>query len=441
MTKPGKSGKAPPDNTSTRGEAISLVQRGNLKTLEKTLRKQWRLGQNIVLCWSSDERGLLVIFVPHYFLGNYSAQADEGSDNEMFIRELISDGRRKTREEMFSVSDRLQVSPTFIKLDTALSEDAQVLQQVEQLIRRYGLSYVDSRAVLLFDIVEFSLYSPFEQASQLNSLSYSLNSAYNKLLARGIEINFARTTTGDGYYIWNRSLGPEANLDLFYFMLLVVADNAAARAASRGNTVPVIRSGFHIGGHYELYQAEGVNPTVFSYIVGDVTIELARMVELAAAEQILVGDFSTALPEGALSTAKVSTQAFVAACNRGLAALAGLQLAGKTVASMRCSLSEHADEAGEQVPRRFRITDKHGLSRFAYNLRLSIATGADGDETLQLGLDDDHLPGHAVSAGEAPGDAAVPGEHQEVPPPATAEALFDDLAGLLKKRHGSIAEE
>lgn len=438
MTKPGKSGTDAPDNVSKRGDAISLVQRGNLKALEKTLRKQWRLGQNIVLCWSADERGLLVIFVPHYFLGNYSAQGEDTGDNEGFIRELISGGRRKSREEMFAVSDRLQVSPTFIKLDTALSEEPQVLQQVEQLIRRYGLSYVESRAVLLFDIVEFSLYTPFEQASQLNSLSYSLNSAYNKLLARGIEINFARTTTGDGYYIWNRSLGPEANLDLFYFMLLVVADNAAARAASRGNTVPVIRSGFHIGGHYELYQAEGVNPTVFSYIVGDVTIELARMVELAAAEQILVGDFSTHLAEGALASASVSTQAFVAACNRGLASLAGLQLAGNTVDSLGCSLSEHEDDSGEQVPRRFRITDKHGLSRFAYNLRLSIRAG---EEETRLGLEEHQLPGHATVPGEVAPEAKTPDQDSPVSEPATAEALFDDLAGLLKKRHGSIAEE
>ena len=280
----------PDSNNSGPPEAISIVQRGNLKTLEKTLRKQWRLGQNIVLCWSADERGLLVIFVPHYFLGNYCAAGDD-SDNESFIRELISGQRRNTREEFFAVSERLDVSPTFIKLNTALTENHQVLDAVEQLIKRYGLSYVDSRAVILFDIVEFSLYTPFEQASQLNSLSYSLNSAYNKLLAQGIEINFARTTTGDGYYIWNRELGPGANQDLLYFMLLVVADNAVARAASRGNTVPVVRTGYHIGGQYELYQAEGVNPSVFSYIVGDVTIELARMVDLAQAHQILIGDF------------------------------------------------------------------------------------------------------------------------------------------------------
>ena len=131
-------------------------------------------------------------------------QDSVGSDNEAFIRELISGRRRKTREELFAISDRLDVPPTFIKLNTALTEEPQVLGAVEQLIKRYGLSYVESRAVLLFDIVEFSLYTPFEQASQLNSLSYSLNSAYNKLQAQGIEINFARTTTGDGYYIWNQ---------------------------------------------------------------------------------------------------------------------------------------------------------------------------------------------------------------------------------------------
>ena len=150
-------------------EAISIVQRGNLKTLEKTLRKQWRMGQNIVLCWSADERGLLVIFVPHYFLGNYcaagDAQAQENCDNEDFIRELISGQRRKTRDELFAVSERLDVSPTFIKLSTALTEEHQVLDAVEQLIKRYGLSYVESRAVLLFDIVEFSLYTPLDRKS------------------------------------------------------------------------------------------------------------------------------------------------------------------------------------------------------------------------------------------------------------------------------------
>jgi hypothetical protein len=426
-------------------DSISIVQRGNLKTLEQTLRRQWRLGQNIVLCWSADERGVLVIFVPHYFLGNYCAGAEaatmQGEDNEAFVRKLISGRRRKTREQLFKISERLDIAPTFIKLNTALTEEKNVLEAVEQLIKRYGLSYVESRAVLLFDIVEFSLHTPFEQASQLNSLSYSLNSAYNKLLAQGIEINFARTTTGDGYYIWNRDLGPAANQDLFYFMLLVVADNAAARAASRGNTVPVIRTAYHIGGHYELYQAEGVNPTVFSYIVGDVTIELARMLDHAQPHQILVGDFHCESPnwkpvtetQPAGKTAPmISSPAFVSACNRGLPALQGTQLSSKPITSLTCHLTESQDKTEKTGPRRFRIVDKHGLSRHAYNLQIAIEL--DGQQ-MSLGLDGSQLP---LRSAREP----VAGEPRPRPGAApTTEELVDDLAGLLKKRNSKLMTE
>jgi hypothetical protein len=411
---------------------ISIVQRGNLKALETTLRRQWRMGQNIVLCWSSDERGLLVIFVPHYFLGNYCAAGDSSTDvnhdNEVFIRELISGQRRKTRDELFAVSKRLDVSPTFIKLNTTLSEEPAVLAAVEQVIKRYGLSYVQSRAVLLFDIVDFSLYTPFEQASQLNSLSYSLNSAYNKLLAQGIEINFARTTTGDGYYIWNRDLGPTANQDLFMFMLLVVADNAVAQAASRGNTVPVIRTGYHIGGHYELYQAEGVNPSVLSYIVGDVTIELARMLDLAQANQLLIGEFHCEQGGRGSDTVKsitaVSTTAFVNACKRALPSLHGIPLSGKNINAMSCSLTESVEQDGQLRPRRFRIVDKHGLSHFVYNLQVQIDLEG---RYLSLGLGDEQLPGRA---GAPTGEANSTRLRDAAP---SAEKLIDDLASMLKK--------
>ena len=421
-------------------DAISIVQRGNLKTLEKTLRKQWRLGQNIVLCWSSDERGLLVILVPHYFLGNYCAmdQAGKADDYEVFVRDLISGQRRKSREELFAVAERLDISPTFIKLSSALAEDEKVLDAVEELIRRYGLSFVETRAVLLFDIASFSLFTPFEQASQLNSLSYSLNSAYNKLQARGIEINFARTTTGDGYYVWNRDLGPFSCQDLFLFMLLVVADNATARAASRGNTVPVIRTAFHIGSHYELYQAEGVNPTVFSYIVGDVTIELARMVDLAQPHQVLIGDFECTLPSrergGAPLPIKVDSAAYVRSCDRELERLIGTPLSGKPIRTMACYLTG-TQSGGDSEPRRFRITDKHGLTRYAYNLQVDI--DLDG-QTLALGLDPGELPGRVAVGGAA---AAAPPAHEEgavietaESPAQTAEAMFDDLASMLRKR-------
>lgn len=388
------------ETKQTESHAISLVQRGNLKMLEQTLRKQWRLGQNIVLCWSADERGLLVLFVPHYFPGNYCAvernNADDGMDNESFFRELVSGGRRKARKELFAIAARLDVSPSFIKLNTALAEEAAVLTEVEQLIKRYGISYVDSRGVLLFDISGFSLCTPFEQASQLNSLSYSMNSVYNKLLGQGIEINFARTTTGDGYYVWNRDLGPTADRDLFCFMLLVVADNAVARAASKGNTTPIIRTAYHIGSHYELYQAEGVNPTIFSYIVGDVTIELARMIDLIYPQQLLIGDFQCEVwDEGSAAAIPASTQMFVAACDRESSSLSGVQFSGKAISAVRCYLTAESGSDGESEPRKFTVTDKHSLSRQAYNLQLEIDMN---DETLALGLPGEALPENSCYA-------------------------------------------
>jgi hypothetical protein len=430
-------------NTADAGalNSISIVQRGNLKTLETTLRRQWRMGQNIVLCWSSDERGLLVILVPHYFLGNYCAAGDTptgvSQDNESFIRKLISGTRRKSREDLFAVSKRLDVAPTFIKLDTPLMEDPLVLEAVEQVVKRYGLSYVESRAVLLFDIVDFSLHTPFEQASQLNSLSYSLNSAYNKLLAQGIEINFARTPTGDGYYIWNRDLGSSANQDLFVFMLLVVADNAVAQAASKGNTVPEIRTGYHIGGHYELYLAEGVNPSVFSYIVGDVTIELARMLDLAQGSQLLIGEFHCEQAAPGASTVKsitaVSAASFVSACDRELHTLHGIPLSGKNINAMSCRLTEGMEGDGQLRPRRFRIVDKHGLSHFVYNLQIEI--NLEG-RNLCLGLAEDQLPGRGGASSKEESETGPSGSAP------SAEELIDDLSSMFSKnRVKTIIEE
>jgi hypothetical protein len=379
-------------------QAISIVQRGNLKSLETTLRKQWRLGQNIVLCWSHNDNGLLVLLVPHYFLGNYSAHGDVAGENsnEAFIRHLLSGRRRMERDAFFEVAKRLDVSATFIKLSEPLGEEAPVVDAVEQIIKRYGISYVASRAVLLFDIADFSLYTPFEQASQLNSLSYSLNSAYNKLLTKGIEINFARTTTGDGYYVWNRDLSAEANQDLLHFLLLVIADNSLAREASKGNTVPVIRTAYHIGSHYELYQAEGVNPTVFSYIVGDVTIELARMVDLAQPGQVFIGDFEVATVDDAESSTPQDTLEFLEQCSRECTKLLGIQFSGEDITALGCRASEAAAADGKMVARRFRLTDKHGMSRGAYNLQISLETAA--GRSWSLGLGDDGLPARAAGA-------------------------------------------
>lgn len=380
-----------------------------LRELEEALREQWRLGQNIVLCWCLQDQGLYVMVVPHYYLGQFTASLSDSAPvdrlellNGRFIRQLISSKRLMSTEDFFSTAQRLEIEPMLILSEVNARSDEKTLAAVEELIKRYSISYVDNRAVLLFDIVDFSLYSPFEQTSQLNSLSYSMNSAHNKLLKKNIKIDFARTTTGDGFYVWNRNLEPRASLDLFQFMLLVIADNAIARRKARdskkpessSSIVPLLRTAFHIGSHFEFYQVEGCNPTLHSYIVGDVTIELARMVDIANPGQIFIGDFKTVIPTSLRETAfpiEVDAPQFVERAAKHLENLLGIELSGERIESLHCQLTgESGVSAGQQV-RRFRITDKHGLSRHAYNLRINIHTSG-GRRPLILGIQSFYLP-------------------------------------------------
>ena len=184
------------------------------------------------------------------------------------------------------------MEPVFADLRQPLTGHPVETQIIEKMIRRYGINYVASRAVTLFDIVGFSLLTPFEQMTQLNSLSYSLNSAHAKMLEQDVGINFARSSSGDGFYVWNRDDGLEANVNLYHFMHIVLADNAIARSKSTSKAVPRLRACFHVGSCYEFHQAEGLNPTMHDFIVGDVTIELARMIERACPGRFWSATFS-----------------------------------------------------------------------------------------------------------------------------------------------------
>ena len=386
----------------------TTAQNGNLRFLEQALRKHWRLGQNIILCWRPTASGIELLIVPHYFLASFSASLDdadiEGSlteANGRFIRKLISNRRIMAAEEFQAAANRLRIDKTVIKLPIPLINDPYVTDQIDDMVKRHSISFVHKRAVLLYDIVDFALYTAFEQTSQLMSLSYSLNSAYNKMLKQNIDINFARSSTGDGFYVWSNEVGARNAMHLYQFMLLVVADNAIAKRKSRGNTVPIIRTGFHVGSHYEFFQAEGLNPTMNSYIVGEVTIELARMLDMAAPGQIFVGDFNIEVPtsnrEGAYLI-DVDAQKFVERAGKSLAELKGVQLSDEEIVSIHSYLTGETGASAGQVLRRFKITDKHGRSRYAYNLRSNIHIK--NKKPVILGLQDYYLPRRSRSAGD-----------------------------------------
>ncbi|HUD96632.1 MAG TPA: hypothetical protein VMO24_03755 [Woeseiaceae bacterium] len=377
---------------------MGLRQRSNLVHLERCLHEQWALGQNSILSWTPLDDGVLVLVVPHYGIAEYVAvpagdAANSHRVSATFIMELISGERRLTLTQMQKVARLLNVEPRFLPLRQPLTGHPVETQIIEKMIRRYGINYVASRAVTLFDIVGFSLLTPFEQMTQLNSLSYSLNSAHAKMLEKDININFARSSSGDGFYIWNRDHGLEANLNLYHFMHIVLADNAIARRKAVSKAVPRLRACFHVGSCYEFHQAEGLNPTIHDYIVGDVTIELARMIEAAVPGQILVGDFLADL--GGASNGHAETQEHLDAVNfldraqGSLEKLSGLELSGEKVSGIKCYLTGERLESGEFSIRRLEIKDKHGLSRIAYNAKVNIYR--EHAQPILLGIEDRKL--------------------------------------------------
>ena len=128
------------------------------------------------------------------------------------------------------------------------------------------------------------------------------------------------------------------------------------------------------------------------------------------------------------SITSVSAAAFVSACNRALDAVRGIALSSKGIDAMSCHLTDMEDADGETRPRRFRIVDKHGLSRYAYNLEIEIDLAG---EVMTLGLDPSRLPGRSEQAASPPVQSG-----------ASTEELIDDLSSLLKKRgNKTITEE
>jgi hypothetical protein len=391
------------DQLAGLAQDMGLRQRSNLVHLERCLHEHWSLGQNNILSWAPLDEGILILVLPHYAIAEFTS-GQPGSNpprvSPAFITELISGDRQLNFEQMQKVARLLEVKPVYLPLRQPLSGHPVETQIIEKMIRRYGISYVASRAVTLFDIVGFSLLTPFEQMTQLNSLSYSLNSAHAKMLDQDVGINFARSSSGDGFYVWNRDDGLEANVNLYHFMHIVLADNAIARSKASSKAVPRLRACFHVGSCYEFHQAEGLNPTMHDYIVGDVTIELARMIEAALPGQILVGEFiashSQPDPDPAETQAHIDAVTFLQRAQGNLAKLSGLEFSGERVTAIKCYLTGENMGGGQFSIRRLTIKDKHGLSRVAYNAKVNIYR--EHTQPILLGIEDRKLPEARQSA-------------------------------------------
>jgi len=373
---------------------IDHAVRLELSGLDEALFDAWNLGENIVLAWTQDTTARSFLLIRHYAILEPFDQTLEAAPSD-FMHDLLARPKQFGTAEFVALVGQFggQAHVLRVPVRSAVVVAPQI---VSGLVRRYSVTLVRNRAVMLLDAVGFSLHAPLEQVAMLNSLSYSVNSAYRQLISEDVQINFARSSTGDGFYVWNRARTPDANIALYKLMMLVLADNAVARSKARRFPVPKLRAAFHVGEHYEFCQVEALNPTTFSYIVGHVTIELARILEHAQPGQILLGDFTIPSRDPATGTVRNdSTPDFMARTEGLLRPLEGLAVAGDRIADIRCYLTGPATIDGSFEPTRYLISDKHGRSRPAYNAKINIHLA--DSEPIYLGLR--HTDLHPKSAG------------------------------------------
>lgn len=369
----------------------------------------WNLGQNTFLAWTQAGSERRFLAVRYYDILEPLAHQDPaiGATSTPEIVNGILAGPKFIDVAAFdhlreAFAGAARVIRTVLPPGSTLGPDV-----ISELVTRYGVSLVRERAVMLLDIVGFSLHTPLEQVVMLNSLSYSVNSAYRQLASKNVRVRFnrptfARTTTGDGFYIWNRDRTLEGNVALYKLMMLLLADNALAHKKAVRFPVPSLRAAFHVGEHYEFFQIEALSPTAFSYIVGRVTIELARIVDKALPGQILLGDFNiswrNARNAGVLA---YDTPGFIEKAGAALGRLHGLEVANAQVGHIRCHLTGERSPGGGFDIGRYAIRDKHGITRTVYNAKINIHLNR--GQPIFLGLQSADLRSPAIGGPHWPG--------------------------------------
>jgi hypothetical protein len=360
---------------------LNQVREG-LREIDIAVHNSWKLGKNMVVGWMTDENGIQVCLAPCYrVLGQATASP------------RLLNGRRMMDGATFSDACKvLQARPLKLALPFKIGTDRGKgeidPEAIDSVIRRYSIVQTEYRAVMLFDIVGFSKVSPIEQVAQLNSLEYSINNAAKKMGDAGFDVELARSTVGDGFYVWNRARGLEADLRTYAALLLILIDNALARhaAGEESHLVPHLRACFSVGSHYSYHQVEGTKPRGFEYIVGDVTITLARMISKALSGQILIGNFQRPLDP---VTTMLDALMFVARAEKLLGRLTGVVIGEHAINEIH-SVVTSGVVAGRQYPVvKYLIEDKHGYHHEVFNLRMNVKR--EDAAPIDLGLRPDAL--------------------------------------------------
>ncbi len=350
---------------------LSATQQEEICWIDGGLRDIWQLGRNVILAWSITEDGIDLLHIPYFDLPDLMEPSSAGDAQRMLLS-LPTDPGRVSPDGLEDIQKTINCGARHIRFLNYRDNHLE-LPLLEVLLRRYMILHSQNRAAVLFDIDGFSRYAGLTQVTQLNSLNHSLYKAHQKLATRSVAVDFQRSTTGDGFYVWNREDSLEANVGLYHLMHAALADNAVGRIKATGHSTPSLRTCFHLGGFYEMFQPELLTPTTYSYIVGDVTIALERLITKSMPGQILVGDFNLKIkPDDPLDRPAINPVEFVEWLQGSLSRMEGMVLGGEEIDSIECYLTGDSEADGTYNVKKYAVSDKHGRIYHAYNAKISV---------------------------------------------------------------------
>ena len=343
--------------------AASSEDAPSLRALHQTLYSLWQFGGNALIAWMPTRFGIEVLTVPKIRLfGTKSAP-----------RRVFSGDRMMGQQTFSEVADVFGIQPMELRLERPVGEGPDALPPalVEQVFSRFAVTKTDHRAVILLDIVGFSRFSPEEQASQLATLEFALNIAVEATREQGFSLDAVRSTTGDGFYVWNREKGLTADLNLFVALVMFMTYHSLLRRRVKvPSAVPTLRTAISIGSHYSYRQPDREGGAQDNeYIVGDVTISLARLMQSTSAEQIIIGDFQR--PDERTGGV-LSADGFVQRVSEQLASIKGLSILGNPLDRFAFYLTGPRQADGAFGIQKLRIVDKHSFEHYGYNAKLNI---------------------------------------------------------------------
>jgi len=363
------------------------LSKANRAELENGLRRISNFGATMIVGWRYAPDGLEFLHVSAYELPRVAKRFE----NLLHPARFLPDGGD------WQLALKMGCRATPMKLSFGINESAEIQQFVNELLGRYSVTEVECRAVALFDMVSFSVHSPFEQITQINVLSNAIIRAANICKRAEMPIDIRLSTTGDGFYVWNNLTGLWADVALYCTTCFAIAYTQAARKLAEANTVPKLRACLGTGPHYEYYQATGTSQERSSYIVGDVTIELARLIGSALDDQLLFSDAVRDLTGADLEWGKqygvtsIDAPAFAALAQEHLQKLKESSLPGGKIASIKTYLTGPRQSENSFAIRKYYVTDKHGLNHGCYNAKLN--TVLEKGTQLHYGLLDRDLEG------------------------------------------------